>query len=149
MAGLFEGGNEPPGSLKAICMSNVGQTLRRQRSGHHGSKRKASFLLTTAVPIPALVTCLINVRLQNTPILCMFMICAMDVPCMPSLDMNDAFRTEGYQIEEYLLSVGLDERLGTPKSHGCGKSLKKPKTKGGSNPSPNAAPDQQPSEFAD
>ncbi|KAJ4435308.1 hypothetical protein ANN_17918 [Periplaneta americana] len=34
-------------------------------------------------------------------------------------------------------------------SHGCGKPRKKPKTKGGSNPSPNAAPDQQPSESAD
>ncbi|KAJ4438737.1 hypothetical protein ANN_14688 [Periplaneta americana] len=26
--------------------------------------------------------------------------------------MNDAFRTEGYHMEEYLLSMGLDERLG-------------------------------------
>ncbi|KAJ4430387.1 hypothetical protein ANN_22603 [Periplaneta americana] len=33
-------------------------------------------------------------------------------------------------------------------SHGCGKPRKKPKSKGGSNPSPNAAPEQQPSESA-
>ncbi|KAJ4445897.1 hypothetical protein ANN_12583 [Periplaneta americana] len=42
-------------------------------------------------------------------------VCAMEVPCMPSLIMNDAFRTEGYHIEEYLLSMGLDERLGIAK----------------------------------
>ncbi|KAJ4452140.1 hypothetical protein ANN_03658 [Periplaneta americana] len=54
----------------------------------------------------------------NTPILCMFMVCAMEVPCVPSLNMNDAFRTEGYHIEEYLLSVGLDERLGIAKERG-------------------------------
>ncbi|KAJ4428043.1 hypothetical protein ANN_24057 [Periplaneta americana] len=49
---------------------------------------------------------------ENTPILCMFMVCAMEVPCVPSLNMNDAFRTEGFHIEEHLLSMGLDERLG-------------------------------------
>ncbi|KAJ4439816.1 hypothetical protein ANN_07944 [Periplaneta americana] len=49
---------------------------------------------------------------ENTPIFCMFMVCAMEVPCVPSLNINDAFRTEGYHIEEYLLCMGLDERLG-------------------------------------
>ncbi|KAJ4437937.1 hypothetical protein ANN_13876 [Periplaneta americana] len=39
----------------------------------------------------------------------------MEVPCVPSLNMNDAFRTEGYHIEKYLLSMGLDERLGIAK----------------------------------
>ncbi|KAJ4443710.1 hypothetical protein ANN_05385 [Periplaneta americana] len=34
-------------------------------------------------------------------------------------------------------------------SHGWGKPPKKPKSKGGSNPNPNAAPDQQPSESVD
>ncbi|KAJ4431595.1 hypothetical protein ANN_20194 [Periplaneta americana] len=42
----------------------------------------------------------------------------------------------------------MEEKSFTP-SHGCGKPREKPKTKGGSNPSPNAAPDQQPSESAD
>ncbi|KAJ4440368.1 hypothetical protein ANN_08508 [Periplaneta americana] len=51
----------------------------------------------------------------NTPILCMFMVCAMEVSCMPSLNMNDTFRTEEYHIEGCLLSMGLDERLGIPK----------------------------------
>ncbi|KAJ4426436.1 hypothetical protein ANN_27250 [Periplaneta americana] len=54
----------------------------------------------------------------NTPILCMFMVCAMEVPYVPSLNMNDAFRTEGYLIEEYLLSMGLDERLGDSSNDG-------------------------------
>ncbi|KAJ4452266.1 hypothetical protein ANN_03784 [Periplaneta americana] len=44
-------------------------------------------------------------KFSNTPILCMFMVCAMEVPCVPSLNMNDAFRTEGYHIEEYLGTV--------------------------------------------
>ncbi|KAJ4429345.1 hypothetical protein ANN_26350 [Periplaneta americana] len=48
----------------------------------------------------------------NTPILCMFMVSAM------SLNMNDAFRTEGFRIEEYLLSMGLDERLAIAKEGG-------------------------------
>ncbi|KAJ4443262.1 hypothetical protein ANN_04930 [Periplaneta americana] len=37
----------------------------------------------------------------------------MEVPCVPLLNMNDAFRTEGYQIEEYLLSKELNESLAT------------------------------------
>ncbi|KAJ4437123.1 hypothetical protein ANN_17258 [Periplaneta americana] len=45
-------------------------------------------------------------------------VCALEVPCVPSLNMNDAFRTKGYHIEEHLLSTGLDERLGMPKERG-------------------------------
>ncbi|KAJ4437419.1 hypothetical protein ANN_17563 [Periplaneta americana] len=45
----------------------------------------------------------------------MFMVCVMEVPCVPSLNMNNAFRTEGYHIEEYLLSIELDERFGIAK----------------------------------
>ncbi|KAJ4431570.1 hypothetical protein ANN_20169 [Periplaneta americana] len=58
---------------------------------------------------------MVKMKSQNTPILYMFMVCAMEFPCVPSLNMNDAFRTEGYHIEEYLLSMGLGERLGTAK----------------------------------
>ncbi|KAJ4446284.1 hypothetical protein ANN_12979 [Periplaneta americana] len=42
----------------------------------------------------------------------------MEVPCVSSLNMNNAFRTEGYHIEEYLLSMGLDKRLGIAKEGG-------------------------------
>ncbi|KAJ4429832.1 hypothetical protein ANN_22036 [Periplaneta americana] len=68
----------------------------------------------------------LTVTPQNTPILCMFMVCAMEVPCMPSVNMNDAFRTEGYHIEEYLLSMGLDERLGIAKERGNERSANRP-----------------------
>ncbi|KAJ4439994.1 hypothetical protein ANN_08125 [Periplaneta americana] len=57
-----------------------------------------------------------GIKRLNTPILCIFMVCAMEVPCVPSLNLNDAFRTEEYHIEEYLLSMELDERLGIAKS---------------------------------
>ncbi|KAJ4448044.1 hypothetical protein ANN_10056 [Periplaneta americana] len=55
---------------------------------------------------------------KNTPILYMLMVCEMEVPCVPSLNMNDAFRIEGYHIEEYLLSMGLDERFDVAKERG-------------------------------
>ncbi|KAJ4430299.1 hypothetical protein ANN_22512 [Periplaneta americana] len=64
--------------------------------------------------------------LLNTPILCMFMVCAMEVPCVPSLNMIDAFRTEGYHIEEYLLSMGLDERFGIAKERGNERGANRP-----------------------
>ncbi|KAJ4432038.1 hypothetical protein ANN_20652 [Periplaneta americana] len=63
---------------------------------------------------------------QNTPVLWMIMVCAMEVPCMPSLNMNDAFRTEGYHIKEYLLSMGLGERLGIAKERGNERSAHRP-----------------------
>ncbi|KAJ4438944.1 hypothetical protein ANN_14898 [Periplaneta americana] len=63
---------------------------------------------------------------ENTPILCMIMVFAMEVPCMPSLNMNDAFRTEGYHIEEYLLSMGLGERLDIAKKRGNERSAYRP-----------------------
>ncbi|KAJ4433333.1 hypothetical protein ANN_15592 [Periplaneta americana] len=63
---------------------------------------------------------------MNTPILCMFMVCAMEVPCLPSLNMNDAFRTEGHHIEEYLLSMGLDEKLGIAKERGNERGANRP-----------------------
>ncbi|KAJ4438007.1 hypothetical protein ANN_13946 [Periplaneta americana] len=40
--------------------------------------------------------------------------------------MKDAFRTEGYHIEEYLLSMGLDERLGIAKEGGNKRSANRP-----------------------
>ncbi|KAJ4443569.1 hypothetical protein ANN_05242 [Periplaneta americana] len=59
----------------------------------------------------------------NTPILCMFMVCVMEVPCVPSLNMNDAFRTEGYHIDE---SMELDERLGIAKEGGNERGANQP-----------------------
>ncbi|KAJ4437754.1 hypothetical protein ANN_13692 [Periplaneta americana] len=47
----------------------------------------------------------------NTSLLCICKVCAMEVPWVSLLNMNDAFRTESYHIEEYLLSMVLDERL--------------------------------------
>ncbi|KAJ4444475.1 hypothetical protein ANN_06267 [Periplaneta americana] len=49
-----------------------------------------------------------------------------EVPSMPSLNMNDAFRTEGYHIEEYLLSMGLRESLGIAKEQGNERSANQP-----------------------
>ncbi|KAJ4446942.1 hypothetical protein ANN_13644 [Periplaneta americana] len=67
-----------------------------------------------------------ELRFQNMPILCMFMVCAMEVPCVPSLNINDAFRTEGYHIEEYLLFMRLDERLGIVKEQGNERGANRP-----------------------
>ncbi|KAJ4438682.1 hypothetical protein ANN_14629 [Periplaneta americana] len=59
----------------------------------------------------------------NTPILCMFVVCVMEVPCA---NMNNAFRTEGYHIDEYLLSMGLDERLCIAKEGGNERGANRP-----------------------
>ncbi|KAJ4451149.1 hypothetical protein ANN_02591 [Periplaneta americana] len=48
------------------------------------------------------------------------------VPCVPSLNTNDAFRTEGYHIEEYLLSMGFDGRLGIAKEGGNERVANRP-----------------------
>ncbi|KAJ4434572.1 hypothetical protein ANN_23134 [Periplaneta americana] len=56
----------------------------------------------------------------------MIMVCAIEVPCMPSLNMNAPFRTEGYHIEEYLLSMGLGESLDVAKERGNERSANRP-----------------------
>ncbi|KAJ4445617.1 hypothetical protein ANN_12299 [Periplaneta americana] len=130
MAGLCEGGNEPPGSLKASntesypafarigLRENPGKNLnqitcpdRDSNPGHLVSQPDA-LTVTPQEPVATEIS-----GFDNADNNC------YRVPCVPSLNMNDAFRTEGYHIEEYLLSMGLDERLGIAKERGNEKVL--------------------------
>ncbi|KAJ4428512.1 hypothetical protein ANN_24554 [Periplaneta americana] len=141
MAGLCEGGNEPAGSLKAICKSaleikgkEIGKEIPPPMSFPLHRFRKEHVVKNYAS--------VVDFRRPFYNVVIFY---------------NDEVRSEDSPKDYPAFAFWFGKTSEKPnqtirlQSHGWEKPRKKPfiETKGGSNPSPNAAPDQQPSESAD